>query len=257
MKKNFFPLKRLGQVFLVKKEVVKKIIEAADLKKEETVLEIGPGKGVLTFELAKRVKRVMAVEKDKRLVEFLKKKKIKNVEVLEGDILKILKNLPPFEKVVANIPYYLTSRLIRELLETKRRPKTIVLMVQKEVAQRVCAKPPKTNLLALTVQFWAKPKIVAFVSKDCFWPKPKVDSAILKIVPSPPLLPPRSRKKFFQIVKAGFSQPRKQLANNLSKFFSIKKEEIQKWLLEIGVDPKVRAENLSFKNWLDLLNFIK
>jgi 16S rRNA (adenine1518-N6/adenine1519-N6)-dimethyltransferase len=271
--KNFFkkykisPEKWLGQNFLISKNVLRKIVEAAEISKKDTILEIGPGIGNLTIELAKRAKKVIAVEKDKRMIEILKEnlKDYKSVEIVQGDILKLEPKSYELKaksyKIVANIPYYLTSRLIRKFLETKNKPKSMVLMVQKEVAQRICAKPPKMNLLAVSVQFYAKPKIISFVPKNCFWPKPKVDSAILKIVPEDRIQKISDRKNFalgqfeklfFKIVKAGFSQPRKQLVNNLSDGLKLNKEKAKKWLLENGLKPEQRAETLKIEDWLNL-----
>jgi 16S rRNA (adenine1518-N6/adenine1519-N6)-dimethyltransferase len=254
------PKRWLGQNFLISKNVLRKIVETAEISKKDTILEIGPGIGNLTIELAKRAKKVIAVEKDKRMIEILKEnlKDFKNVKIVQGDILKLEPRSYTLKtyKVVANIPYYLTSRLIRKFLESEAKPKSMVLMVQKEVAQRICAKPPKMNLLAVSVQFYAKPKIISFVPKNCFWPKPKVDSAILKISN---LKTRNSKLKelFFKIVKAGFSQPRKQLINNLSKGLKIKKEKIKKWLLKNGVKPEKRAENLTVNEWLKLTKSFK
>ena len=254
-KYRIFPSKRLGQSFLIDKKVLKKIVEVADLSKNDSVLEVGPGIGNLTIELAKKVKKVIAVEKDERMVEILKERleeeRIKNVEIVNEDILKFL---PSFKlrrsyKVVANIPYYLTSRLIRNLLEAKRRPRLIVLMIQKEVAQRICAKPPKMNLLAVSVQFYSKPEIISFVSKNCFWPRPKVDSAIIKISNIKKQKATKDEKLFFKIVKAGFSHPRKQLINNPSKGLKKNKKIVEEWLLNCGISPDKRAENLSIEEW--------
>jgi 16S rRNA (adenine1518-N6/adenine1519-N6)-dimethyltransferase len=250
-----FPIKRLGQNFLIDKNALRKIVEAASLSKDDVVLEVGPGIGNLTIELAKRAKKVIAVEKDKRMVEILKERlkeeKIENVEIVNEDILKFLPSFKPKTpyKVVANIPYYLTSRLIRNLLEMERKPKLIVLMVQKEVAQRICAKPPKMNLLAVSVQFYAKPEIISFVSKNCFWPRPKVDSAIIKISSIKKQKATKDEKLFFKVVKAGFSHPRKQLINNLSEGLRKNKKIVEEWLLSCGISPNKRAENLSVKDW--------
>jgi 16S rRNA (adenine1518-N6/adenine1519-N6)-dimethyltransferase len=139
-------------------------------------------------------------------------------------------------------------------LEAKRRPRLIVLMIQKEVAQRICAKPPKMNLLAVSVQFYAKPDIVSFVSKNSFWPRPKVDSAIIKIEPKKIKF---NANFFFKIVRAGFSHPRKQLINNLSRKLGRKKEEIKKLLSQLGISPKKRAEELSIEDWMKLTKLIK
>jgi 16S rRNA (adenine1518-N6/adenine1519-N6)-dimethyltransferase len=256
-KYRIFPSKRLGQSFLIDKKVLKKIVEAAELSKNDIVLEVGPGIGNLTKELAKRAKKIIAVEKDKRMVEILEEtlEDFKNVKIVRADILKFpIHQLQTTDyKLVANIPYYLTSYLIRKFLELKNKPKLIVLMVQKEVAQRICAKPPKMNLLAVSVQFYAKPKIISFVSKNCFWPRPKVDSAIIKIKP---LVNAEKRlidaDLFFRIVRAGFSQPRKQLINNLSKKLKKDKKIVRDWLLKCNIPPNKRAQALSIEDWKKL-----
>jgi len=269
-KHHLRPIKYLGQHFLIDQKVLQKIIQTADLMKKDTVLEIGPGLGTLTLELAKKAGQVIAVEKDKRMCQILKEilKDYKNVEIIQGDILKIFKDCPwrrrqgQSLKIVANIPYYLTSPLIRKFLESSNPPQEMILLIQKEVAQRICAQPPKMSLLAIAVQFYAQPKIITYVSKKSFWPQPKVDSAIIKIVPHPFVIlndsEESSRKqltnKFFNLVKAGFASPRKQLANNLSKNLKIDKEKIKKALTKIGLDPKSRAENLSVGDWEKLMN---
>ena len=251
------PNKRLGQNFLVNTKALEQIIKAADLKPEDTVLEIGPGLGVLTRELAKRVKKVVAVEKDQKMVAVLKEtlKDFKNVEVIQDDILKISNFyfLTSNFKVVANLPYYIVAPVIRKFLEMfEVRPQSMVLMVQKEVGQRICAKPPGMSLLAVSVQTYADARIISYVSKNSFWPQPKVDAAIIKIIPS---VKPRLTEKsdlFFRIVKAGFSQPRKQLANNFSKQLKVDREKTQAWLLKNGIQPVQRAETLTVENWLNL-----
>ncbi len=251
------PNKRMGQNFLISQKALNKIIETADLSKKDIVLEIGPGLGILTQKLTKKTKKVIAVEKDKKIIEALKDivKNYNNIKIIEGDILKMQKagwwnNLKKY-KVVANIPYYLTSPLIRSLLERENQPEEIILLVQKEVAKRICAKPPKMNLLALSVQFYSQPKIIGYVSKKSFWPQPKVDSAIIKIgqINKPKDI---AIEKFFQIAKIGFSGPRKQLVNNLSKGLKRKREEIDKILIECGLDAKIRPGNLSVFNWINL-----
>jgi len=246
------PKKSLGQNFLIDKNILQKIIEASDIKSTDIILEVGPGVGTLTQELAKKAKQVIAVEKDKAMIEILKEnlKDFKNVEIINEDILKF--KVPNLKyKVVANIPYYLTSPLIRKFLEEGTLPQEIILMIQKEVAERICAKVPDMNLLAVSVQFYAEPKIAFNVSKNCFWPIPKVDSAIIKITPrvnsdniSPNL--------FFKIVKAGFSQPRKQIGGNLSKMLKIKKPEIDDILIKNNITPNQRAETLTISDWKNL-----
>lgn len=257
------PQKRFGQNFLIDKGVIKKIIEAANLKPKDIVLEIGPGIGNLTIELAKKVKKVIAIEKDPKMSEILKEtlKDFQNVEIINADILKwdLESELPGARyKVVANLPYYIVSPVIRKFLETiKTRPQYMILMVQKEVGQRICAKPPDMNLLAVSVQFYAKPEIVNYVSKKSFWPQPKVDSAIIKITPKKPATRPGLVDLFFKIVKAGFSQPRKQLINNLSRSLKIERQEVKDWLLKNEIQPTQRAETLTIKDWLKLVKSFK
>ncbi len=260
------PLKRMGQNFLIDKSVLQKIIIAAELNPNDVILEIGPGIGTLTQELAKKTKLVIAVEKDRKMAEILKvtMNGLKNVDVLNDDILKLnnfkLISNCKFQisnyKVVANLPYYITSPVIRKFLENppdKKQPELMVLMVQKEVAQRICAKPPDMSLLSVSVQFYARPKIISYVSKNCFWPSPKVDSAIIKIIPrNSALISAPFRACFFKIVKAGFSQPRKQLGNNLSKMLKLDKQKTSSWLLENNLSPTQRAETLSINDWLNL-----
>jgi len=264
-KYNIYPSKRLGQNFLVDEGILKKIVEAAELSKNDIVLEVGPGIGNLTVELAKSVKKVIAVEKDQDLVRILKELldcwKVRNVRIVEGDIRKIENCKLKIEncyKVVANIPYYLTSPLIRKFLEASNAPKEMILMVQKEVAQRICAKPPKMSILAVSVQFYAKPEIISFVSKKSFWPQPKVDSAIIKIKP---LINADKRlinaDLFLKTVKTGFSQPRKQLANNLSNGLKMDKGKVKNWLLKNNIQPTQRAETLTIEDWLKLLKSYK
>ena len=264
-KYNIRPSRRLGQNFLVDEKIFSKIIETANLSENDVVLEVGPGIGNLTVELAKSVKKVIAVEKDQDLVRILKELldcwKVRNVRIVEGDIRKIENCKLKIEncyKVVANIPYYLTSPLIRKFLEASNAPKEMILMVQKEVAQRICAKPPKMSILAVSVQFYAKPEIISFVSKKSFWPQPKVDSAIIKIKP---LINADKRlinaDLFLKTVKTGFSQPRKQLANNLSNGLKMDKGKVKNWLLKNNIQPTQRAETLTIEDWLKLLKSYK
>lgn len=259
---NIRPSKKLGQNFLIDKEVLKKIIEVANLSKKDIVLEVGPGIGNLTIELAKRVKKVMAVEKDLNLVKILNSElRIKNIKIIQGDILKIPNSIFRIQnsyKVVANIPYYLTSPLIRKLLESvEAKPQQMILMVQKEVAQRVCAKPPDMSLLAVSVQFYAKPEIVSFVSKKSFWPQPKVDSAIIKISNFKLQIANFNTNLFFKVVRAGFSHPRKQLVNNLAKELKINKKRVKNWLLKNEIKPTRRAETLGVEDWIKLIKNYK
>ncbi len=241
---NIKPSKRLGQNFLINKAIVKKIIETADIKKEDTIIEIGPGIGTITQELSKPI----VIEKDKEMVKILKQT-LKDIKIVQQDILKYeIKNKD--YKIIGNIPFYLTAPLIRKLLESKNPPQDITLVVQKEVAQRITAKPPKMSILAVSVQFYAKPKLISYISKKSFWPMPKVDSAIIKIddIHSSKI----DKDLFFKIVKAGFSQPRKQIINNLSKKLELNKEEIKAWLLKNNIQSEQRAETLSIQDWINL-----
>ena len=266
-KQGTAPLKGLGQNFLIDKSVLEKIIKSANLEKNDIVLEIGPGIGTLTQELAKKVKKVVAVEKDKKMIEILKETfgDVKNVDIVQEDILKSnIQNLisNTSYKVVANLPYYIVSPVIRKFLETENPPKEIILMVQKEVAQRICAKPPNMSILAVSVQFYSKPEILFYVSKNSFWPRPEVDGAVIKIVPRRfrVFVSRQFCERFFRIVRAGFSHPRKQLANNLSKGLALSlpnglkldKKEAENWLLENKIKPAQRAETLTIKDWIRL-----
>lgn len=253
------PNKTLGQNFLTDKNILEKIIKSADLKKTDTVLEVGPGIGTLTQELAKNAGYVIAIEKDKTMCKILQETlaEFNNVKIIHGDILKI-KKLEKFKnyKVVANIPYYLTSHLIREFLEAEQQPEFMVLMVQKEVAQRICSKPPDMSLLSVSVQFYADPKIISYVSKNCFWPSPKVDSAIIKIIPKF-VGCPTSHKLFFKIAKAGFSHPRKQILGNLAGALKLDKNFVETWLQKNNINPAQRAETLSIEDWQNLASTIE
>ena len=265
-KHNLSPNKRLGQNFLIDKAVLHKLVNAAEITKNDAVLEVGAGVGTITLELAKRAKRVIAVEKDRALIPILEEtiKGFENVIIIAGDILKIKKLEIVWKlkiknwKLVGNIPYYLTAPLIREFLERENPPKTMTLMVQKEMAQRICAKPPDMSILSVSVQVYSKPKIISYVRRSSFWPTPAVDSAILEVssIKYQVFSTLSEREEFFTIVKAGFSSPRKQLANNLSKKLSISKEKVEKTLFEIGIDSKRRAETLSVEEWLKLTKYI-
>ena len=251
------PKKSLGQHFLRCQWVVSALLKAAELNSEDMVLEIGPGAGVLTRALAQKTKRVIAIEKDEKLAEELRssleKEGINNVKIITGDILKILP-VAGADKVVANIPYYLTSRLLKILLGEKPRPKLIVLTIQKEVAQRIAAKPPKMNLLALSIQAFGRPEIIKTVPASCFWPKPKVDSAIIKITDiSDDFFKKNGLKaeEFFQVAKTAFGQKRKFLTNTLSKIAP--KEEIEEVLRKTGIGPKARPEELDLNQWVKVV----
>jgi 16S rRNA (adenine1518-N6/adenine1519-N6)-dimethyltransferase len=250
------PTKSKGQNFLIDKNILDKIIAAADLKKSDTVLEVGPGLGVLTEELLKRVQKVFAVELDKKLFERLSVvfKNNKNLKIYNADILQFeICNLK-FNKVVANLPYQITSAVIRKFLENEIKPELIVLMVQKEVAERICTRSGDMGLLSVSVQFYGKPEIVSKVSKNSFWPVPKVDSAILKITPIK--REKINEEKFFRIVRAGFAHPRKQLRRNLADGLNLPVKKIDKAILSAKLNPKIRAEELEVEDWIKIMRII-
>jgi len=257
---NLQPKKSLGQNFLVEEHALAKVVAAAELSPTDTVLEIGPGLGSLTRHLAKAAARVVAVELDQNLLEPLNYVLAddSNVEIIHGDILTLQPssfNLPPFYKVVANIPYYITSAVIRHLLEAEAKPSRVVLTIQKEVAERLCAQPPDMNLLAVSVQFYSEPKVVAKISAGAFYPRPEVDSAVVRLdVRSEPAVKVPSADEFFRLVKAGFGQKRKQLRNSLSTGLNLPAAQVEAWLTQANIDPKRRAETLSLEEWGDLVN---
>ena len=252
------PLKRLGQNFLISKKALNDFINACDLKKNDVVLEIGPGLGTITQEIAKKVKTVIVVEKDSKMCEIMKEtlKGFENIEIINQDALDEISSFSGKVKIVGNLPFYLAAPVIRKFLETDQvRPVQMVFMVQKEVAQRICAKPPKMSILAISVQFYAKPKIVSYLPKNSFWPKPKVDSAIIKIIPKKQVA--INIKLFWEIVKTGFAHPRKQLVNNLAKGLKKDKEKVAAWLLKNNIQPNQRAETLKVQDWINLTKTIK
>lgn len=272
-KYNIKPKKYLGQNFLINENILKDILKTAHLKKNDILLEIGAGNGILTERAAKKVKKIIAIEKDQKMIKILKDKfsKTKNVEIVNKDILKCnIQNLiqkyhsqseipqrrdKTKYKVIGNLPYYITSPIIKKLIGEQNKPKSITLMVQKEVGQRICAKPPKMSILAITTQLHSIPKNVKIVKKENFWPKPKVDSMILQIKPikrgSEQLI---NNDKFFKIVQTGFSSRRKQLKNNLNKMF---KQETEKILKKAKINPTCRAETLLAKDWIKIYNIVK
>jgi 16S rRNA (adenine1518-N6/adenine1519-N6)-dimethyltransferase len=293
------PTKRFGQNFLINKGLLEKIIKVSNIKKTDIILEVGPGLGVLTKELAKKSAMVLAVEKDKKMVAILKKvlkeEEIENVKIINDDILSLsldsgilntekskgfsklsavggkskernesyskvrrisaetfdeqMRQSCKSYKVIANIPYNITSAIIRKFLEEDNKPTEIILMVQKEVAQRICKKD-KMSLLSLSVQFYADPKILFYVQKRSFFPAPKIDSAIIKITPKEKTA--KNSEIFFKLIKAGFSSPRKLLIKNLSEGLGLEKENLKKLFEKVNLSPKIRAENLKIQDWLNL-----
>jgi 16S rRNA (adenine1518-N6/adenine1519-N6)-dimethyltransferase len=257
------PDKRLGQNFLTDNASLLKVVEAAELHTGDRVLEIGAGLGNLTRQLAIRTQQVAAVELDSRLIPVLRQvlEPFPNVIIIQGDILSIL----PSElfqlssetsyQVVANIPYYITSAVIRHLLEAALPPQRICLTVQMEVAERICANPGDLSLLALSVQLYGTPRIVSRIPAGAFYPPPKVDSAVVRVDLYPqPLIPPGQVDVFFLLAKAGFGQKRKTLRNALVNGLHLPVSQVEDLLSAAGIDPQRRAETLNLSEWKSLVN---
>lgn len=250
--------KSLGQNFLQDSSVLEKIALAAEIQEDDCVLEIGAGLGSLTRYLALSAKQVTAVELDPDLLPPLRAvlSPYQNVHVVQGNILELAISEiidQPNYLVAANIPYNITSAIIRHLLESQPKPRRVVLTIQKEVAERICAKPGDFSLLALSVQVYGKPSIAAIIPAEAFLPAPKVDSAILRIdIYDEPLVPGDMLKVFFKLTKAGFSQKRKTLRNSLSAGLQIPPAEAESLLTSAGIDFMRRAETLSIEEWKEL-----
>ncbi len=246
--------KSLGQNFLVNQGVVERIADAAGLTRDDTVLEVGPGTGTLTRALAARAGRVIAVEKDQRLIAELRASLPDNVEVVEGDALTFdpaAHGLRAGEyAVVANIPYYITSHLIRTALESWPRPSLLVLTVQREVADRMAATPPHMNLLALSVQLVADVRTVMRVSRGSFRPVPDVDSTVVAITPH--RNPPEDTRAVLALGRAAFAAKRKQLANSLIGHLGNTREDVAEHIERVGIDPSTRPERLTIQQWFAL-----
>jgi len=259
--------KSLGQHFLIDREVLGLIVDTAELTAADTVVEIGPGLGVLTGELAGKAGRVVAVEVDGKLAAVLGERMASrpNVVVINQDILEVepvfllqsvslpAASSPSNYKVVANLPYYITSAVLRHFLEAEVKPQIMVVMVQKEVAEAIVAEPGRMSLLSVSVQFYGKPRIVSYVPANCFYPAPKVDSAILRVdrYPQPPVAV-ADEAGFFKLVRAGFVAPRKQMANSLAQGLKWPKAEVLSLLEQVSIMPQRRAETLTLDEWAKL-----
>lgn len=249
------PDKKLGQNFLQDPFALEKIANAAEIQADDCVLEVGPGLGSLTRYLALSARKVAAVELDPELIRPLQAilTPHPNVAIVRGDILDLsvseLVDQPGYI-AAANIPYNITSAIIRHLLESEPRPRRMVLTIQKEVVERICAKPGDLSLLALSVQVYGSPRIEAKIPASAFHPVPNVDSAILRVdIFDQPLIPRERLPGFFKLVKAGFGQKRKMLKNSLSSGLHIKPEEAGELLNSAGIDSMRRAETLSIEEW--------
>ncbi|MBL7126050.1 MAG: ribosomal RNA small subunit methyltransferase A [Dehalococcoidales bacterium] len=251
--------KRLGQHFLIDDDVRQQILAAAELTPDDTVMEVGPGLGILTRELAQRTRRVIAIEMDDKLADFLQQElaSLPNATIINEDILKVepaaLLARPERYKVVANLPYYITSPVLRHFLEASLKPDLMVVMVQKEVAEAIAAGPGKRRLLSIGVQFYGRPVIIGKVPAKAFYPAPKVDSAILRIdLYARPAVAVDDVDSFFELVRAGFASPRKQLANSLAQGLSWPKADVLNVLAEAGIASPRRAETLTLEEWAQL-----
>lgn len=255
------PARSKGQNFLINERIYQRIVAEADLKDDETVLEVGPGLGFLTLALAAQAKRVLAVELDDRLAQYLQSgvaaANLSNIQIFNEDILKfnLAKQLLPGEsyKIVANLPYNITAIFLRMFLSAPQQPQLLVLMLQKEVAERLIAQPPKMNLLALSVQYYAKVTIVREVKAGNFWPEPQVDSAIVKLEVKEGARDLEEEKLFFRLLRSGFSAKRKMLKNNLANSLKISGDLVKTALENSKLDLSLRAEQLSLADWQRLL----
>ncbi len=248
-------IKRLGQNLLIDEGALARIVAAAELAPTETVLEVGPGLGTLTRALAEQAARVVAVEIDRRMVQVLQTElgHLPNINVVHGDILaldpKTLVEGEPY-KVVANLPYAITSAVLRHLLEAALPPQRTVVTVQREVAERIVARDGRMSLLAVSIHFYGRPQILFRLKPGAFYPAPQVTSAVIRIDPheTPPVLVDDT-DRFFRVVRAGFSQPRKQLHNSLAASLHLDRQAVAAALRGAGIDPRVRAERLGLTDW--------
>lgn len=249
--------KGLGQHFLIDKESVDAIIDAAEIAPSDTILEVGPGLGVMTDELAKTGAQIVAVETDHNLVELLRRRLPDNVMVEEADIMKFnLAELPTYYKVVANVPYYITSPIIRLLMESKNPPTQSILLIQKEVAERIAAKPGQMSILAISVQYYADVELVVDVPRDRFYPIPNVDSTVIKLVRKDQPAFEADTAKLFRLIKAGFGEKRKQLRNSLSGGLQMTGDEAANLIEQAGLKETARAQELSLDQWKSLYDVV-
>lgn len=255
------PARSKGQNFLINEGIYEAIIKAASVSKKDTVLEVGPGLGFLTAKLADRSNRVVAVELDDKLATLLKvaidAKQVNNVEIINQDILSFnpYKHFQADEnyRVVANLPYNITSIFLRSFLSSPRPPQSFVLMLQKEVAERIISQEPKMSLLSLSVAYYGEAQIIKIVPASDFWPAPSVDSAIVKIIYTKKHINIEEDKFFFRVARIGFSSKRKMLKNNLISGLKIEEDKISKSFEKLNIDSKARAENLSLQDWHNLV----
>jgi len=253
------PNKGLGQHFLFERGLVERMVRQASVSEDDTVLEIGPGLGILTSELLRKADRVVAVELDRSLAAHLRAAfgDLPDFELVHGNALSLSSDelVPPGEPfdVVANLPYSVGTAILRHLLEQPRKPRRLTVMLQKEVAERLTAQPPDMSILGVATQFFAEPRLAFTVPPEAFIPPPKVDSAVVLLdVRDEQPLPEALQPLFFKIVNAGFRQKRKQITNAIADVLQVPKSDIAAWLEASGVAPTRRAETLSVDEWVTL-----
>lgn len=265
------PHKDRGQHFLAERSVLEKIVSTADIHRDDVVVEVGPGFGLMTLLLARRAKKVIAVEIDRKLVEALQAQTAgcRNLEIVHNDILRFQPRDYGLQDrkyiIVANLPYRITSFFLRKFLTRPPRPSFFTLLVQKEVGERICAQPGQMSKLAVSVQFYAVPKIIDIVPRSCFWPQPEVDSVLITLATKSAEILQRQllragtdEKRFFRLVQFGFSSKRKQLQNNLAAGWrsyagqKVEKEKVRDILKKAGIHENARAQDLSLDQWLDV-----
>lgn len=257
------PNKTYGQNFLMDEIVLQDMVDVADVKSTDTVIEVGPGIGNLTKFLLERAKNVIAIEKDPQFIPVLNslKKKYKNFSYVMADALEVnFTDLAPSGdyKVVANIPYYATGKLVQKFIQANPKPISLTLLMQKEVAENITSKPGNLNLLAISVQLFADAKLATIVPAKSFYPAPKVDSAVINItLHRKPVFKLKDQVKFFKILRACFTGKRKQIHNTLTNNFGLKKELVEKLLIDNNLDPSLRPQQLTIEQWIKLVDSIK
>jgi len=257
-KNSLVPSKRFGQNFLISTNALKKIILSANISEKDTIIEIGPGIGTLTKELIKTAKKVISLELDKKILSIIKPEfeSVKNLEIIETDALKFTPAENSNYKIVANIPYYISSPILNHFLGQKNKPLSMTLLTQKEVAQKICDKKNE-SILSLEVKIFGRPKIVDTVKNTAFFPAPKVDSAILHIETFKPgekdFIENQIAKKIMNLAKIGFSQKRKILLNTISKCLRINREDLKTIFIKLKIPEKSRPQNLEISDWNNLV----
>jgi len=271
---GIIPKRSSGQNFLIDENILNQIVECSDIKSSDKILEIGPGFGILTKHLLEKGAFVLAVEMDKKLASHMREtfSKYKNLHILEKDILKVSNKeiadiLGKNFRVVSNIPYQITGKIVKKFLSSDLpKPCSACLLIQKEVAQRICAKQGSMSLLSLSVQLYSDPEICFNVPKEAFWPEPKVESSFLcmknisekpKTSPSPSLAGGEEfERRFWQIARIGFSSPRKQLKNNIANGLKCDPEVTKQAIINSGLKENIRAQELTIGDWVRLLGFL-